>query len=175
MGDECTRGCRFCSVKTSRTPKPLDPDEPRRVAEALAGWGDLSYIVITAVDRDDVLEDGGAGHFAQTVQRVLEKRPELLIETLAGDFGGNLNSTSLLAKAGMKVYAHNLETVERLTPHVRDNRAKYRQSLSVLEEAKRVNPSLITKSSIMLGCGETDDEVLQTLKGKNDAFRLAFL
>lgn len=165
MGDECTRGCRFCSVKTSRTPKPLDPEEPNRVAEALAGWKDLDYIVITAVDRDDIVNDGGAGHFAQTVRKVLERRPKLLVETLAGDFGGRLESTALLAKAGMKVYAHNLETVERLTPHVRDRRAGYRQSLTVLEEAKRVNPSLVTKSSIMLGCGETDEEVLQTLKG----------
>lgn len=162
MGDECTRGCRFCSVKTSRAPKPLDPEEPNKVAEAVSKWG-VDYVVLTSVDRDD-LADGGAAHFAATVRNLKSACPSLLVECLTGDFQGNKEHVSLVSTSGLDVHAHNVETVERLTPQVRDYRAGYRQSLGVLEHSKVAKPGLVTKSSIMLGCGETDAEVLQTLK-----------
>ncbi|KAI9139096.1 lipoic acid synthetase precursor [Paraphysoderma sedebokerense] len=162
MGDECTRGCRFCSVKTNRKPKPLDPMEPENTAEAISRWG-LDYVVLTSVDRDD-LADGGAAHFASTVQLIKQKAPQILVECLTGDYQGHLPSVAHVAKSGLDVYAHNIETVESLTPFVRDRRATYRQSLSVLSHAKKSNPHLITKSSIMLGCGETYAEILQALK-----------
>lgn len=162
MGDECTRGCRFCSVKTSRTPKPLDSNEPDKVAKAIGKWG-LDYVVLTSVDRDD-LPDSGATHFATTVKSILGASPSILVECLTGDFRGNLLNALTVAESGLHVYAHNLETVERLTPQVRDYRATYRQSLAVLEHVKATLPHIVTKSSLMLGCGETDAEVLQTLK-----------
>eukprot|EP01133_Synstelium_polycarpum_P005271 gene5271-6108_t len=162
MGDQCTRGCRFCSVKTSKKPKPLDPNEPENTAEAICRWG-LDYVVITSVDRDD-LPDSGAEHFADTVRRLKSKNSKILVECLTGDFKGNLDNVATVARSGLDVYAHNIETVEGLTPFVRDRRAKYRQSLAVLEHAKKAKPSLLTKSSIMLGLGETDEEVLQALK-----------
>ncbi|KAI0234586.1 hypothetical protein L0F63_007403, partial [Massospora cicadina] len=162
MGDECTRGCRFCSVKTNRNPKPLDPHEPENTAEAISRWG-LDYVVLTSVDRDD-LPDSGANHFASTIRKLKEKAPHILIECLTGDFQGKLDDVALVAQSGLDVYAHNMETVEALTPYVRDRRAKYRQSLAVLAHAKSVVPSLITKTSLMLGCGEQDEEVLQTMK-----------
>ncbi|ORX90559.1 mitochondrial lipoyl synthase [Basidiobolus meristosporus CBS 931.73] len=162
MGDECTRGCRFCSVKTNRKPKPLDSKEPENTAEAIKRWG-LDYVVLTSVDRDD-LPDGGAEHFASTIRKIKEKASHVLVECLTGDFQGNLEHVGIVANSGLDVYAHNLETVEGLTPYVRDRRAKYRQSLAVLEHAKKTVPSLFTKTSVMLGLGETDDEVLQTMK-----------
>ncbi|RKP11041.1 hypothetical protein THASP1DRAFT_12085 [Thamnocephalis sphaerospora] len=157
MGDECTRACRFCSVKTSKTPKPLDPNEPESTAEAVSRWG-VDYIVLTSVDRDD-LADGGSAHFAQTIRHLKEKAPHILVECLTGDFQGNLEHVAQVAQSGLDVYAHNLETVEDLQRFVRDRRAGYRQSLSVLEHAKKVQPGLFTKTSIMLGCGEKDEEV----------------
>ncbi|CAB4419194.1 unnamed protein product [Rhizophagus irregularis] len=162
MGDECTRGCRFCSVKTNKTPKPLDPNEPENVAHAISKWG-LDYVVLTSVDRDD-LSDGGSEHFANTVRLLKKKAPHILIECLTGDFQGNLDCVAKVATSGLDVYAHNIETVENLTSHVRDRRATFRQSLNVLEHAKKIKPSLITKTSIMLGVGETDDEVLDAMK-----------
>ncbi|CAH2092364.1 unnamed protein product [Euphydryas editha] len=162
MGDTCTRGCMFCSVKTSRAPPPLDPDEPRNTAKAIHEWG-LGYIVLTSVDRDD-LPDGGSTHFAETVREIKNQNSEILVECLVPDFGGNRDSVETIALCGLDVFAHNIETVERLTPFVRDKRARYRQSLKVLETAKEINPDLITKSSIMLGLGETDQEVEQTMK-----------
>ncbi|KAJ3315975.1 hypothetical protein HDV04_000183 [Boothiomyces sp. JEL0838] len=162
MGDECTRGCRFCSVKTNRNPSPLDPDEPENTAEAISRWG-LDYIVMTSVDRDD-LPDGGAAHFAKTVQLIKQKAPHILVETLTGDFWGKLENVETVALSGVDVYAHNIETVENLQPYVRDRRAGFKQSLSVLERAKKVKPSLVTKTSMMLGLGETDEEVMHTLK-----------
>ena len=162
MGDECTRGCRFCSVKTARTPKPLDPLEPENTAEAISRWG-LDYVVLTSVDRDD-LADSGAAHFAKTIRLLLEKAPGILVECLTGDFQGNQDCVNQIVDAGLHVFAHNVETVEGLTRVVRDHRAKYRQSLRVLEMAKSRRPGLITKSSIMLGFGETDAEVRQTLR-----------
>ncbi|KAI8645173.1 hypothetical protein BD408DRAFT_412374 [Parasitella parasitica] len=162
MGDECTRGCRFCSVKTNKAPKPLDPHEPEHTSEAISRWG-LDYVVLTSVDRDD-LTDGGSNHFAETIRKIKQKAPHILVECLTGDFGGDLLGVETVALSGLDVYAHNIETVEALTPFVRDRRAGFRQSLGVLEHVKKVKPDLITKTSIMLGCGETDEEVLETLK-----------
>ncbi|KAF8912782.1 mitochondrial Lipoyl synthase [Gymnopilus junonius] len=161
MGDTCTRGCRFCSVKTSRTPPPLDPHEPENTAEAISRWG-LGYIVLTSVDRDD-LADGGARHFAETIRKIKQKAPHILVEALTGDFAGSLEQVSLVAKSGLDVYAHNVETVEELTPYVRDRRATFHQSLKVLDHAKKEGVQ-ITKTSIMLGVGETSEQILATLK-----------
>lgn len=165
MGDTCTRGCRFCSVKTSKAPAPLDPHEPEHTAEALARWG-LGYVVLTSVDRDDLV-DGGASHFAETIMKIKQKRSEMLVEALTGDYAGDLDMVKLVAQSGLDVYAHNMETVEVLTPFVRDRRAKFRQSLAVLEAAKAAKPGLITKTSIMLGLGETEEQLWDTLRGKS--------
>lgn len=163
MGDTCTRGCRFCSVKTSRAPPPPDPMEPENTAIAIQKWG-LGYVVLTTVDRDD-LEDGGSHHLAQTVKEIKKKsHGKTLVECLSGDFRGDLKQVDVLANSGLEVYAHNVETVPELTPFVRDRRATFEQSLSVLKRAKEANPALITKTSIMLGFGETDEQVLQTLR-----------
>jgi lipoyl synthase len=162
MGDTCTRGCRFCSVKTSKAPPPLDPHEPEHVAEALSRWG-LGYIVMTSVDRDD-LADGGARHWAETVRKIKSKSPTTLVETLTGDFAGDMDMVRLVAESGMDVYAHNVETVPELTAQVRDRRANFDQSLRVLETAKETNPDLITKTSIMLGLGETEEQLWDALK-----------
>ncbi|XP_071514375.1 lipoyl synthase, mitochondrial [Panulirus ornatus] len=162
MGDTCTRGCRFCSVKTARKPPPLDPMEPVNTATAIATWG-LNYVVLTSVDRDDI-PDGGSSHFAETVKELKRQNSSILVECLVPDFRGDKSCIAIIATSGLDVFAHNIETVEALTPRVRDPRAKYRQSLEVLEHAKLVKSDLVTKSSIMLGLGETDDEVLQTMK-----------
>lgn len=162
MGDTCTRGCRFCSVKTNRNPGKLDENEPEHVAEAVTRWG-VGYIVLTTVDRDD-LADGGAAHLTKTIQKIKEKSPKLLVECLSGDFLGDLKSVEQLANSGLEVYSHNLETVRELTPFVRDRRAKYDQSLSVLKHAKEANPSILTKTSLMLGLGETDEQIRNTMK-----------
>ncbi|RKF78765.1 Lipoyl synthase, mitochondrial [Golovinomyces cichoracearum] len=162
MGDTCTRGCRFCSVKTSKNPAMLDPKEPENTAEALSRWG-LGYVVLTSVDRDD-LADGGAQHFAETIIKIKQKKPSMLVEALTGDFAGDLEMVKTVATSGLDVYAHNVETVEGLTPYVRDRRATFRQSLAVLDTAKKTVPSLITKTSIMLGLGETEKEIWATLR-----------
>ncbi|RYP42001.1 hypothetical protein DL767_000632 [Monosporascus sp. MG133] len=164
MGDTCTRGCRFCSVKTNRRPPPLDPHEPENTAEALARWG-LGYVVLTSVDRDDVA-DGGARHFAETIRRIKAKKPGMLVEALTGDFMGDLDAVRVVAESGLDVYAHNVETVEGLTPYVRDRRATFRQSLRVLEHVKAVRgpEAIVTKTSLMLGLGEREDEVLDALR-----------
>ncbi|XP_061772142.1 lipoyl synthase, mitochondrial [Nerophis ophidion] len=161
MGDTCTRGCRFCSVKTARLPPPLDPEEPHNTAKAIAAWG-LDYVVLTSVDRDDIA-DGGAEHFAKTVSNLKERNPLILVECLTPDFRGDLTAVEKIALSGLDVYAHNVETVRQLQRHVRDPRANFDQSLSVLKHAKEVNPSLLTKTSIMLGLGESDQEVRDTL------------
>jgi len=183
MGDTCTRGCRFCSVKTSRAPPPLDPEEPRNTGTAIAKWG-LDYIVLTSVDRDDLI-DGGSAHLAATVQEIKKQNPDILVEVLTPDFGGDLKCVDTVVDSGLDVYAHNIETVERLTPFVRDRRATYRQTLSVLNHVKNrasssseTRPSssssssssgaLLSKTSVMLGLGETDEEVLQTMKDLRD-------
>ncbi|PKI85345.1 lipoyl synthase [Malassezia vespertilionis] len=167
MGDTCTRACRFCAVKTSRAPAPLDPHEPENTAEAISRWG-LGYIVLTSVDRDDIA-DGGAKHIALTISKIKQKAPHILVEALVPDFSGEADHVQQVALSGLDVYAHNVETVERTTPMVRDRRAKYRQSLAMLAHAKHVKPSLVTKTSIMLGCGEADHEVEQTLCELRDA------
>lgn len=165
MGDTCTRGCRFCSVKTNRAPAPLDPHEPEHTAEALARWG-LGYVVLTSVDRDD-LPDGGANHFAETIRKIKQKKPSLLVEALTGDFRGDLDMVAIMAESGLDVYAHNMETVEDLTPYVRDRRATFRQSLNVLKHVKDVKgqEGIITKTSLMLGLGEQEHEVMNALAG----------
>lgn len=163
MGEECTRGCSFCSVKTSRRPKPLDPLEPENVSKAISSWG-LDYVVLTSVDRDD-LPDQGSHHFADTVRLLKLKNPSLLVECLTPDFGGDKECISTVANSGLDVFAHNIETVERLQRRVRDYRAGYEQSINVLQCAKSsATHSLITKTSLMLGLGETDKEVESTLR-----------
>lgn len=162
MGDTCTRGCRFCSVKTARVPPPLDDKEPVNTAKAIATWG-LDYIVLTSVDRDD-LPDFGSNHIAITIREIKQLNPNIFVECLAPDFRGDHDCIERIAISGVDVYAHNIETVEKLTPFVRDRRAEYRQSMLVLQTVKDINPNLITKSSIMLGLGETDEQVEQTLK-----------
>ncbi|KAF9586681.1 hypothetical protein BGW38_010175 [Lunasporangiospora selenospora] len=161
MGDECTRGCRFCSVKTSKAPKPLDIHEPENTAEAISRWG-LDYVVLTSVDRDD-LADGGSAHFAETISKLKYKAPKILVECLTGDFQGDMECVARVATSGLDVYAHNIETVEALSPYVRDPRAKFRQSIAVLAHAKKVMPTLLTKTSMMLGCGETEAEVIHAM------------
>ncbi|KAI9655726.1 MAG: hypothetical protein M1821_005161 [Bathelium mastoideum] len=162
MGDTCTRACRFCSVKTSNQPPPLDPHEPENTAEALSRWG-LGYVVLTAVDRDDIA-DSGARHFAETVRKIKWKSPTMLVEALTGDFQGDTQLVRQVARSGLDVFAHNIETVEALTPQVRDRRAGFRQSLRVLEAAKTAQNGLITKTSIMLGLGETEEQIWDALK-----------
>ncbi|KAG0316425.1 hypothetical protein BGZ97_006878 [Linnemannia gamsii] len=161
MGDECTRGCRFCSVKTSKAPKPLDIHEPENTAEAISRWG-LDYVVLTSVDRDD-LADGGSAHFAETITKLKQKAPKILVECLTGDFQGDMECVARVATSGLDVYAHNIETVEALSAYVRDPRAKFRQSIAVLAHAKKAKPGLMTKTSMMLGCGETEAEVIHAM------------
>ncbi|XP_041053100.1 lipoyl synthase, mitochondrial [Carcharodon carcharias] len=167
MGDTCTRGCRFCSVKTSRKPPPLDPDEPFNTANAIAEWN-LDYVVLTSVDRDD-LPDGGAKHLAATVSHLKGRHSKIIVECLTPDFRGDLKAVETVAASGLDVYAHNVETVRELQRTVRDPRAKFDQSLSVLKHAKQVKPSLLSKTSIMLGLGETDEQVYATLKELQEA------
>lgn len=167
LGDTCTRGCRFCAVNTAAKPSPPDMNEPWNTASAVAQWG-VTYIVLTSVDRDD-LADGGAGHFAQTVRLIKQLNPDLLVECLVSDFKGDHSAVETLALSGLDVYAHNIETVRRLQPHVRDPRAGYDQSFDVLKQAKVCNPRLYTKTSIMLGLGETDEEVRQAMKDAREA------
>ncbi|XP_071716591.1 lipoyl synthase, chloroplastic [Rutidosis leptorrhynchoides] len=161
LGDTCTRGCRFCAVKTSSNPAPPDPMEPQNTAEAIVSWG-VDYIVLTSVDRDD-LPDGGSGHFAETVRAMKNKKPEIMVECLTSDFRGDLEAVSMLANSGLDVFAHNVETVKRMQRLVRDPRAGYEQSLSVLKHAKLSKEGMITKTSIMLGLGETDDELKEAM------------
>ena len=159
-GDRCTRACGFCAVKTAK-PLALEADEPQRVAEATKRLG-LKHVVITAVARDD-LADGGASHFAETIRAVRAGNPEVVIEVLVPDFNLNNDALLLVIEASPEVFNHNLETVERLTPLVR-SRAKYRRSLEVLSQAKimaeNIRVKMVTKSGLMLGLGETKEEIL---------------
>src|SRR5256884_7057932 len=159
MGDVCTRGCRCCDV-SSGTPAPLHPLEPRHLAEAVGRLG-LDYLVVTSVNRDE-LPDGGASHFAQAIVELRRVAPQTLVEGLTPAFGGSGDALQMIVDARPTVAAHNLETVERLTPRVRDGGRAHRQSLDVLEFYKR--GGMRTKSSIMLGLGETHDEVLQSMR-----------
>jgi lipoic acid synthetase len=162
MGDTCTRGCRFCHIKTGNPKGKIDPFEPEKVAYSISQMA-LHYVVITSVDRDD-MEDQGSQHFARTVSTIKKLDPNVIVEILTPDFRGHQKLIEELTESKPDVFAHNIETVERLTPSVRDPRATYRQSLRVLEIVKQKDPTRFTKSSIMLGLGEKDDEILQTLK-----------
>jgi lipoic acid synthetase len=161
MGDICTRGCRFCAVNSGK-PFLLDAGEPERVAKAIKEWG-LRYVVITSVCRDD-LEDEGAEHIAKTIKAIKLLCPTTIVESLIPDFRGDESSIKEIIKSEPKVISHNIETVQRLTPKVRDARASYEQSLLVLKKIKDINSMIYTKSSIMLGLGEAEDEVIQTIK-----------
>jgi lipoic acid synthetase len=162
LGHTCTRGCRFCAVTSGNPRGAVDPREPEHVARAVESMG-LRYVVLTMVDRDDLL-DGGADHVARTVVALREWRPELLIETLTGDFAGMLHDVDTVVAAAPDVFAHNVEVPRRLTPVIRDARCSYDRSLDVLRRAKERAPDRLTKSSIMVGVGETDDEVFETLR-----------
>ncbi len=162
MGDTCTRGCKFCNVKTAKNPPPLDPLEPQNLAQALYDW-DVNYIVITSVDRDD-MDDGGSAHLADCIKAVKEEHPTIKIEILMPDFKGNKDDIKRIIDSNPEVIAHNIETVKRLTPIVRDRRATYDQSLKVLKQVKEISPKTFTKSSIMVGLSETKEEVIQAMK-----------
>jgi lipoyl synthase len=164
-GERCTRACGFCAVSTAK-PFALEPDEPERVAEAVRRLG-LKHVVITAVARDD-LADGGATHFANTILAVRAVQKEIVVEVLVPDFNGKETSIQAVLTAQPDIFNHNLETVERLTPVVR-SRAKYRQSLQVLRRAKQLDPDVVTKSGIMLGLGETENELFQALDDLREA------
>ena len=163
LGDVCTRGCRFCAVTTGNPRGAYDPREPEHTGRTIAAMG-LEYVVITMVDRDDML-DGGAAHVAETLRAIRAHSPEILIEALLGDFSGNLDDVATTVTEGRPdVFAHNVETVERLQRTVRDARCSMERSLAVLRHAKAVSPETYTKSSIMVGLGETRDEVLETMR-----------
>ena len=162
MGDICTRGCRFCNVKTGNPKGQLDEKEPEKVAFTLSRLN-LNYVVLTSVDRDD-LEDEGSGHFAKTISLLKKRLPRLMIEVLTPDFKGKEELIQKIILAKPDVFAHNIETVEKLSPQIRDPRASYKQSLKVLEFVKRQKPAIYTKSSVMLGLGESQPEVLSALK-----------
>jgi lipoic acid synthetase len=161
MGDICSRGCRFCAVNSGK-PSLLDAGEPERVAKAIKEWK-LRYVVITSVCRDD-LEDGGAEHIAKTVKAIKLLCPTTIVESLIPDFRGDDSSIKEIVKSEPEVISHNIETVPRLTPKIRDARASYEQSLLVLKKIKDINSLIYTKSSIMLGLGESEEEVIQTIK-----------
>ena len=162
MGEVCTRGCRFCSVKTGNPKGKIDNDEPEKVGHAISQMN-LDYVVLTSVDRDD-LPDEGSGHFARTVATIKANRSDLLVEVLTPDFKGRAEYIAKIVDAKPDVFAHNVETVERLQKRARDPRAGYAQSMGVLAYVKKHDPTRHTKTSIMLGLGETDDEVMQTLR-----------
>ncbi len=162
LGDTCTRGCRFCNVKTGNPGGWVDAHEPEKTAESAKLMG-LRYVVITMVDRDD-LDDGGASHVAKVIEAVRDKNPGIRIEILAGDFNLKRSSLEIIVRAKPDVFAHNLETVSRLTPRVRDARASYEQSLKVLALVKELaDYPIYTKSALMLGLGETIPEVEDAL------------
>ncbi len=161
MGDVCSRACRFCMVTPGKPSGALDELEPENVAFALSQMG-LTYVVLTSVDRDD-LPDGGAAHFARTISLVKEKIPGLLVEVLIPDFQNDLDAIRTVVAARPDVIAHNIETTFSLTPTVRDPRANYWQSLSVLRTVKKLDARMRTKSSIMVGLGETEEEMAQAM------------
>jgi lipoyl synthase len=158
-GERCTRACGFCAVTTAK-PFALEEDEPQRVAEAVRRMG-LKHVVVTAVARDD-LKDGGANHFARTIHAIREMDPSVIIEVLVPDFHAQAWCIRIVLEAAPDIFNHNMETVERLTPLVR-SRAKYRTSLDVLRQAKELAPKIVTKSGVMLGLGEKEPELFQTM------------
>jgi len=164
-GERCTRACGFCAVSTAK-PFPLEEDEPQRVAEAVRRMG-LKHVVVTAVARDD-LKDGGANHFARTIEAIRAMDPSVIIEVLVPDFHAQTWCIEIVVEAAPDIFNHNLETVERLTPLVR-SRAKYRTSLEVLRKAKKMRPKIVTKSGVMLGLGEKESELFQTMDDLREA------
>lgn len=161
MGDKCSRRCKFCSVRNGRL-NPLDPEEPPRVATAIKKWA-LKYVVVTSVCRDDLL-DGGAEHIANTVRAIRSiSEGKTAVEPLIPDFQGSYDSIEKIVKSGPQVISHNIETVKRLNPKIRDPRASYELSLSVLKTIKQINPDIYTKSSMMLGLGESQGEVVNCM------------
>ncbi len=167
LGDVCTRGCRFCAVKSGNPKGVTDTAEPVNTAKALAAM-DLAYVVLTMVDRDDI-PDGGAAHVAETVAEIHARCPEMLVETLLGDFQGNLDDVATVIRNGRPdVFAHNVEVVPRLQRRIRDARCSWERSISVLEGAKAAGAA-VTKSSIMVGIGETEEEVYDALEALRDA------
>ena len=166
MGDTCTRGCRFCSVKSAKNPGSLDAEEPKKLAETIENLA-LKYVVLTTVDRDD-LPDQGASHIARCIRSTQRACPGMLIEILMPDFQGNTELVQKVINARPAVLAHNLETVRSLTLKVRDSRASYDQSLDVLRYIKQNSPGAYTKSSLMLGVGESRTETLQAMKDLRD-------
>ncbi len=161
MGSVCTRACRFCSVDTGNPKGWLDQEEPANAARSVALMG-LKYVVITSVDRDD-LADGGAAHYAACIRAIKALNPETAVEALTPDFSGDRAAIETVASAGLDVFAQNLETVRRLTHPVRDPRAGYQQTLDVLAHARETTPTILTKSSLMLGLGETDAEIFEAM------------
>ncbi len=162
MGAVCTRACRFCSVDTGNPHGWLDAEEPANVARSV-GLMKLKYVVLTSVDRDD-LTDGGAAHYAACVRAIKEVNPGTAVEALTPDFQGVLADVEIVIDSGVDVFAQNVETVRRLTHPVRDPRAGYDQTIAVLAHAKAYKPGVLTKTSLMLGLGESDAEILETLE-----------
>ena len=162
MGSVCTRACKFCAVDTGNPKGYLDPNEPSYSANAVKLM-DLDYVVITSVDRDD-LSDGGANHYAQCIREIKKINPSTAVEALTPDFNAKLDDIKKVATSGLDVFAQNMETVKRLTKKVRDPRAGYQKTLDVLNAVKGISPSVLTKSSLMLGLGETETEVITAMK-----------
>jgi lipoic acid synthetase len=167
LGDQCTRNCKFCNVKTFKGDGIVDENEPENIAELLEPLK-LRYVVLTSVDRDDI-EDGGSAHFTKTVQAILKRSPETIVEVLCGDFQQNESALHTLAFSGARVLGHNVETVKSLTPKVRDRRASFESSLFALHTFKKQNPSILTKSSLMLGFGENIEEIEETFLALREA------
>jgi len=161
LGSVCTRACRFCAVDTGNPNGWLDNDEPENTAKSVELMG-LRYIVLTSVDRDD-LEDGGAAHYAACVSAIKKRTPHVAVEALTPDFDAVMSDVEKVLDSGLEVFAQNVETVERLTRRVRDPRAGYQKTLSVLAHAKQHRPDVLTKTSLMLGLGETEEEILATM------------
>jgi lipoic acid synthetase len=161
LGSVCTRACKFCSVDTGNPKGWIDKEEPSNTAKAVQTMK-LKYVVLTSVNRDD-LDDGGAGHFADTVKAIKKLNPNTAVEALTPDFKGLVSSVDTIVNSGLEVFAQNIETVERLTHPVRDIRAGYKQTLDVLKESKKINPDVLTKTSLILGLGETDEEISRTM------------
>ncbi len=176
LGDTCTRACKFCNVKCGNPKGVIDPDEPQNIVDAVKIMK-LNYVVITCVTRDD-LEDGGAEHFANCIKAIKEYNPKILVEVLISDLGGNLKALQTILNAAPDVLAYNVETVERLQSQVRDPRASYERTMTILSEAKKISETMyrsrpnkapndqkiLTKTSLMLGLGESDQEIIQTMK-----------
>ncbi len=162
LGDICTRNCRFCAVKTGKEGDYIDPLEPENLAKTITELG-LKYVVITSVDRDD-LEDAGAEHYAECIKKIKEKCGDVKIEVLIPDFNGNIKNLKKVVDEKPDVIAHNLETVKRLSPQIRDSKSSYEKSMTVLKNIKKIDPKIKTKTSLLLGMGEGKNEVIESMK-----------